>query len=82
MGHIFKYRYDFWIPNHICIYHQNHIKLAGRLCIDCTILASVMSQRSRRNDRYVMINPLYIKPMVEPMHSCVEYSRDSARSRV
>jgi hypothetical protein len=31
-------------PNHICIYHQNHIKLAGRVCIDYTIRGcSVMS---------------------------------------
>jgi hypothetical protein len=24
-------------PNHICVYHQNHIKLTGRVCIDYTI---------------------------------------------
>jgi hypothetical protein len=59
-------------PDHICVYHQNHIKLAGRVCIDCTIRASVMSRRDRRNDRYVMINPLYIKSVVEPTHSCIE----------
>jgi hypothetical protein len=41
-----------------------------------------MSRRNRRNDRYVMINPLYIKLVVEPMYSCIEYSRDSTRSRV
>jgi hypothetical protein len=35
----------FITPNHICIYHQNHIKFAGRVCIDCTIRGSVMSQR-------------------------------------
>jgi hypothetical protein len=53
------------------------IKVAGRVCIDCTIRASVMSRRNCRNDRYVMINPLYIKPVVEPMHSYIEYSKDS-----
>jgi hypothetical protein len=69
-------------PDHICVYHQIHIKLAGRVCIHCTIRASVMSRRNRRNDRYVMINPLYIKSVVEPMHSCIEYSSDTAPSRV
>jgi hypothetical protein len=32
-------------PNHIYIYHQNRIKLAGRVCLDCTISGSVMSGR-------------------------------------
>jgi hypothetical protein len=41
-------------PNHICIYHQNHIKLAGRVCIDCTIRGSVMS-RSKGITIVVMI---------------------------
>jgi hypothetical protein len=68
-------------PNHICIYHQNHIKLASQVCIDCNIRGSVMSRRNRRNNRYLMINPLYIKPVVEPMHSCIEYSSDTAPSR-
>jgi hypothetical protein len=41
-------------PNHICIYHQNHIKLAGRVCIDYTIRGSVMS-RSKGITIVVMI---------------------------
>jgi hypothetical protein len=36
---------------------------------------------NRRNDRYVMINPLYIKPVVESMHICVERTRDSGRRK-
>jgi hypothetical protein len=68
-------------PNHICIYHQNHTKLAGRVCIDCTIHASVMSRRNRRKDRYMMINPLHLKPELKPMHICVELTRDSGRSK-
>jgi hypothetical protein len=42
-------------PNHICIYHQNHIKLAGRVCIDCTIRGSVMSRRKGITIVVVMI---------------------------
>jgi hypothetical protein len=35
-----------------------------------------------RNDHYVMISPLHLKPVLKAMHSCIERTRDSARSRV
>jgi hypothetical protein len=32
---------------------------------------------NRRNDHYVMINPLHLKPVLKPMHICIERTRDS-----
>jgi hypothetical protein len=37
---------------------------------------------NRRNDHYVMINPLHLKPVLKPIHSCIERTRDSGRTRV
>jgi hypothetical protein len=37
---------------------------------------------NRRSDRYVMINPPHLKPVLKPMNGCIEYSRDPARSMV
>jgi hypothetical protein len=68
-------------PNNICIYHQDYIKLAGRVCIDCTVRRSVMNNNNRRDDRYVMINPFHLKPVLKPMYSCIERTRDPIRSR-
>jgi hypothetical protein len=80
---ISKFQYNttvalFIKPIHICIYHRKHIKLAGRVCIDCTICGSVTSRRNRRNDCYVMINPLHLKLVVlKPMHSFIKRARGS-----
>jgi hypothetical protein len=32
-------------------------------------------------DRYMMINPLHLKPVLKPMHICAERTRDSGRSK-
>jgi hypothetical protein len=34
---------------------------------------------NRRNDLYVMINPLHLKPVLKPMHSCIERTRGSSQ---
>jgi hypothetical protein len=47
--------------------------------MNCTIRGSVMSNNNCRNDRYVMINPLHLKPVLKPMHSCIEHTSDSGR---
>jgi hypothetical protein len=36
---------------------------------------------NRCNDRYTMINPLHLKSVLKPMHSCIERTRDSGRSK-
>jgi hypothetical protein len=37
---------------------------------------------NRRDDRYVMINPLHLKPVLKPMQSCIERTRDLGRKYV
>jgi hypothetical protein len=34
---------------------------------------------NRRNDRHMMINLLHFKPVLKPMHSCIERTRDSGQ---
>jgi hypothetical protein len=36
---------------------------------------------NRHNNRYTMINPLHLKPVLKPMHIYVERTRDSGRSK-
>jgi hypothetical protein len=67
------------------MYHQNHIKLCWsslhRLYYSWFCDESKEMNNNRHNNRYTMINPLHLKPVLKPMHIYVERTRDSGRSK-
>jgi hypothetical protein len=62
---------------------KKHIKLCWsslhRLYYSWFCDESMERNNNRRNDRYVMVNPLHLKPVLKPMHSYIERTRDSGR---